>query len=248
MPRRLLVLNVVLGIVSLAFVLGIVRTLLVKHPLPRAVASRPAAPPQLSAAASPADPGPEAYAVIAAQNLFSPGRSETAGAAAAVPVVKPILHGVVIDGARSRAFLEDPVVKRVSGYSVGDPVSGGRLQTIADDRVVIARPEGMVEVLLQDPSKPRPAPTTAGGPAVTAGQGQPAPGQPGPGQLGPGQPGPSQLGQGQPAPGQFGPGQSAPGQVVPVQVAPAPGAPPNQPQGIPSQGRRRLPAPGTNEQ
>ena len=227
-------LNVALGIVSLAFAIGIVRTLLVKHPLPRPVASRPAVAPQPSVIAGTADPGPEAYAVIATQNLFSPARSETASAAAA-PVVKPILHGVVIDGAKSRAFLEDPTLKRVSGYSVGDTVSGGRIQTIADDRVVIARPEGMMEVLLQDPSKPRPAPTAPAGPAGTA-----AAGQPGPGQLGPGQSGP-----GQPAPGQFAPGQAAPGQAVPVQVAPtSPGAAPNQPQVIPSQGRRRLPPQG----
>lgn len=177
-------------------------------------------------AAGAAEPGPEAYAVIAAQNLFSPARSETASAATALPVVKPILHGVVIDGAKSRAFLEDPAVKRVGGYSVGDSVSGGRVQTIADDRVVIARPEGMMEVLLQDPSKPRPAPMAAAGPGVTAA----------PGQLGPGQSGPGQL-----APGQFAPAQAAPGQVVPVQVAPAsPGAAANQPQVMPPQVRRRL--------
>ena len=36
MPQRLLVLNVVLGLVSLAFAVGIVRTLVVKHPLPSA--------------------------------------------------------------------------------------------------------------------------------------------------------------------------------------------------------------------
>jgi len=236
MPRRLLMLNVVLGIVSLAFAIGIVRTLLVKHPMPRAAALRPAPAPPPSMAAGAAEPGPEAYAVIAAQNLFSPARSETASAAAALPVVKPILHGVVIDGAKSRAFLEDPTVKRVSGYSVGDSVSGGRIQTIADDRVVIARPEGMMEVLLQDPSKPRPAPMAAAGPGVTAAPGQVAPGQLGPGQLGPGQSGPGQL-----APGQFAPGQAAPGQLVPVQVAPAsPGAAPNQPQVMPPQVRRRL--------
>ena len=224
-------LNVVLGIVSLAFAIGIVRTLLVKHPMPRATASRPAPAPPPSMAAGAAEPGPEAYAVIAAQNLFSPARSETASAAAALPVVKPILHGVVIDGAKSRAFLEDPAVKRVSGYSVGDSVSGGRVQTIADDRVMIARPEGMMEVLLQDPSKPRPAPMAAAGPGVTA-----APGQVPPGQLGPGQSGPGQL-----APGQFAPAQAAPGQVVPVQAAPAsPGAAANQPQGMPPQVRRRL--------
>ena len=182
MPRRLLVLNVVLGIVSLAFAVGTVRTLLTKHPMPIAAAGRAAPAPQSVATAVGADSGPEAYGVIAAQNLFNPARSETA-TAAAVAVVKPILHGIVIDGPKSRAFLEDPTVKRVGGYSVGDSVSGGTIQKIADDRVVIARPEGMVEVLLRDPSKPRPAPV----PAVAVAPGQPAPGQPAPGQAAPAQ-------------------------------------------------------------
>ncbi|HEU5217949.1 MAG TPA: hypothetical protein VFU23_04780, partial [Gemmatimonadales bacterium] len=72
----------------------------------------------------------------------------------------------VIDGEKSRAYLEDPVAKRVFGYAVGDPIGGGRLQEISPDRVVIARPEGTVEVLLQDPSKPKP-PAPAGSPGVS---------------------------------------------------------------------------------
>ncbi len=204
MPRRLLVLNTVLGIVSLAFAVGTVRTLLAKHPMPVAAAGRPAPAPQSVATAGGADSGPEAYGVIAAQNLFNPARSETA-TAAAVAVVKPILHGIVIDGSKSRAFLEDPTVKRVGGYSVGDSVSGGKIQKIADDRVVIARPEGMVEVLLRDPSKPRPAPV----PAVAAAPGQFAPGQ---------------ANLGQPVPG-----QPVPGQTTPAQVSPPPsGSPANE--------------------
>ena len=177
MRRQLLVVNAVLGIVSLAFAVGTVRTLLAKHPMPLAPAGRPAPAPQSVATAVGAESSPEAYEAIAAQNLFNPARGQTA-TAAAVAVVKPILHGVVIDGPKSRAFLEDPTVKRVVGYSVGDSVSDGKIQKIADDRVVIARPEGMVEVLLQDPSKPRPAPV----PAVAAAPGQVAPGQPTPGQ------------------------------------------------------------------
>jgi hypothetical protein len=200
MPRRLLVLNAVLGIVSLAFAVGTVRTLLAKHPMPVAAAGRLAPAPQSVATAVGADSGPEAYGVIAAQNLFNPARSETA-TAAAVAVVKPILHGIVIEGPKSRALLEDPTVKRVGGYSVGDSVSGGTIQKIADDRVVIARPEGMVEVLLRDPSKPRPAPV----PAVAAAPGQLAPGQPT---------------QGQPMPS-----QPAPGQAAPAQVSPPPSGP-----------------------
>ena len=242
MPQRLLVLNVVLGLVSLAFAVGIVRTLVVKHPLPSAAAPRTVAAPQAPAITAAADPGADSYGVIPAQNLFNPARNETA--TVAVAVVKPILHGVVIQGGTSRAFLEDPTAKRVSGYSVGDAIGGGKIQKIADDRVLIARPEGMVEVLLQDPSKPRPAPTA--GPAVAVGQGQPVPGQP----AAPGQIAPGQFVPGQPAPGQFAPVQGAPGQpalgqTVPGLTVPAQGPRPNTealtgvPQGPPAQSRRR---------
>ncbi|HEV8226040.1 MAG TPA: hypothetical protein VGQ74_03480 [Methylomirabilota bacterium] len=231
----------VLGLGSLAFAVGIVRTLVVKHPMPSAAAPRPMAAPAPPAVPSAADPGPNTYAVIAAQNLFNPARSETA-TATAVAVVKPILHGVVIQGGTSRAYLEDPTAKRVSGYSLGDTIGGGKIQRIADDRVLIVRPEGMVEVLLQDPSKPRPAPTA--GPGVIAGQGQPVPGQPGalgqiaPGQFAPGQIPPGPLAPGQFAPVQVGPGQPGPGQ--PAQITrPNTEASPTVPQGPPSQNRRR---------
>jgi hypothetical protein len=231
MPRRLLVINVVLGLVCLGLAVGIVRSLLIRRPLPAPSATRVAAAPAPSPAPTASEPGPETYASIAAQNLFNPGRSERA-TSAAVAVVKPILHGIVIEGSRSRAFLEDPSVKRVGGYSVGDTVAGGKLEKIADDRVVIARPEGLIEVLLQDPSKPRPAPT---GQAVPVVAGQPRPGQPVP----------------QPAPGQFAPVQVPPGQVVAPppaaslgQVVVPPGAPGNQPPAIPSQSRRRVTLPG----
>ena len=236
MPRlslRLLVLNVALGLVCLFFLAGIVRTLIVKHPVPKATMPRAVAPAPPMATAAATSPSAEAYAAIAAQNLFNPGRSETASAAATLAVVKPILHGIVIQGGQSRAFLEDPSVKRVGGYSIGDSVSGGKIEKIADDRVVIARPEGLVEVLLQDPSKPRPVAPTPAGPAVTI------PGQPVPGQLVPGQP--------FPAPGQAAPVTVQPGPLVqappsaPVQVVPPPppGAPPAQQPAIPSQLRRR---------
>ena len=166
MLRRLVVLNAVLAIVSVAFAIGIVRTLLIKQSVPPPAPRQTSAAPQPAKVAEAADPGPEAHAVIVAQNLFNPARSETA--TAAVAVVKPVLHGIVIDGAKSRAFIEDPTVKRVGGYSVGDTVSGGKIQKIADDRVVIVRPEGVMEVLLQDPSKPRPVPAIPIGASLTA--------------------------------------------------------------------------------
>jgi hypothetical protein len=174
--RRLLVINVALGIVSVVLAVGIFRTLLAKRPLPPPSAPRAVSAPAPAAPAAAGDVGPGAYGVIAARNLFNPGRSETAAAVAAAPVAKPILHGVVMNGSKSRAFLEDPAFKRVAGYSVGDTVGGGTIQKIADDRVVIVRPEGPLEILLQDPAKPRATPT------ATAAQAGPA--QVGPAQVG----------------------------------------------------------------
>jgi hypothetical protein len=159
MSRRLLALNVVLAIVSIALAAGIVRTLIVRRALPTPAAPRTATVSAPAPATENVHPGLSGYAVIAARNLFNPNRSETAVANA--PVGKPFLHGVVMDGAKSRAFLEDPAAKRVAGYSVGDMIGGGQIQRIEDDRVVIARPEGLLEVLLRDPSKPRATAVTA---------------------------------------------------------------------------------------
>jgi hypothetical protein len=234
MPRRLIVLNVVLGLASLAFTVGIVRALLVKRPIPPPPTVRTVAPAPLSPAAAPAPENPEGDAIITAQNLFNPARSEKA--TVAVAVVKPILNGIVIEGTKSRAFLEDPTMKRVGGYSVGDTVSGGTLQKIADDRVVIARPEGLVEVMLRDPSKPKPPQVAATAPPVTAvPRAAPPEGIPsGPAVTVP-----------PPTSGQGPPGQMAPVQVPPGQVGPSlTGAPPadQSSAGLP-QLRRRVPRP-----
>ncbi len=226
MSRRLLIVNVLLGIVSVALATGIVRTLVVTRSLPVPAAARVASAPPPAAAPTKADPGVSSYAVIASRNLFNPARSETLGTAAG-PVSKPILHGVVLDGAKSRAFLEDPGAKRVAGYSVGDTISGGRIQRITDDRVVIARPEGLLEVLLQDPGKPRPAPTSGAPGSPTLPSPQTAPGAPAP-------QGPQVPTVGQAPPG----GQAAPPQ------GPVIGAPPSGPTAPPL--RRRLPLQGND--
>ena len=155
MTRRLLIVNILLGVFSCFFAVALIRELRVARPLPAPPALRatlPASVPTPTIAPAPL----ASYEVIAAKTLFSPNRSEVT-AATAVAGPKPVLHGVVVDGAKSRAYLDDPVAKRVLGYAVGDSIGGGRLQAISPDRVMIAGPQGTVEVLLQDPSKPKPA-------------------------------------------------------------------------------------------
>ena len=243
MSRRLLFVNVLLGAVSLVSVALIVKQLVTSHP-----ASAPRSRPPAGAAPSP--PVPEeprlpaqAYNVIATRNLFNPTRSESAVAAMAggpaLNVVKPNLHGVVLRDGAPIAYLEDPLTKRVAGYRIGDPIAGGTVQTISADAVVIARPDGMIDVRLRDPSKPRPQPAAM-------------PTQPGaPGQ----QPGVAQP--------QFPPPQPTQGSIPPRGMVPppAPGVPapgiqpqlpnpafPNLPFGRPSPSLgRRLPPPPTDE-
>jgi len=164
MPRRLLVVNVVvIGVAALA-VLSIVRTLTARTP---DVAARPRASAPAAAATRAAEPPPNpgAYNVIAVRNLFSPTRTEapppTTQAAGAARLPKPVLFGIVLRDGQPIAYLEDPTTKRVAGYRVGDSVVGGTLQRIAADSVVVNRPEGAVDVRLHDPSKPRPAAVVA---------------------------------------------------------------------------------------
>src|SRR5262245_18811944 len=174
MPRRLLAVNVVLAGVSLLCIALTVRQLATVRPAgaPRTRTTTAAAPPPASGG-EPRLPA-QAYNVIASRNLFSPTRSEApgpgiAGGSAPVLVAKPALHGVVLREGSPIAYLEDPLTKRIAGYRIGDPIAGGTVQTISADTVMIARPDGMVDVRLRDPSKPKPP--------APAGQ-QPVPGQP----------------------------------------------------------------------
>src|SRR5882762_351154 len=165
MSRRLRAINVLLGAISLVSVGFIVKHLVTSHPV-SAARSRPAAG---AAAPAPTTEEPrlpaQAYNAVATRNLFNPTRTETAVAAApggqVANIVKPNLHGVVLRDGSPVAYLEDPLTKRIAGYRIGDPIAGGTVQTISADAVVIARPDGMVDVRLRDPSKPRPQPTAA---------------------------------------------------------------------------------------
>ena len=179
MPKRLLIVNVLLGGVGL-FCLAFIVQQLVWAPPPLTGRPRPVTPPSGPAGARPAVPHApvSAYNVIASRSLFSPTRSEapaTAMTGAGLGGPKPNLQGVVLRDTNPIAYLEDPMTKRVAGYRIGDTIAGGRVEAITADNVVISRPDGNMDVRLRDPSKPRPAL-----PAQPAAPGQPSmPGVPG---------------------------------------------------------------------
>jgi hypothetical protein len=166
MARRVFGTNVLLGLTA-AGLLGYTAWQFAQPAPEPSVRARPApaASPPAPAPAPPQTP-PGAHQGIASRNLFSPSRTEApptpvAGTPTAPPPPKPNLYGVVLRDEASIAYLEDPMTKRVAGYRVGDAVAGGTVQRIAADRVVLARPDGQVDVRLHDPAKPRP-PAPAG--------------------------------------------------------------------------------------
>ena len=147
---------------------GLVREAMWTRPLPPMPAAEEAPPPApLMIVARDSMRGPVEtahYAVIAVRNLFNASRREQAEStvtASNAPAPKLFLHGVVVDGPSSRAYIEDPDTQRVFGYALGDAVGGGKLVRILDARVVIRRPDGLVEIMLRDPAKPQPAPAEA---------------------------------------------------------------------------------------
>lgn len=169
MSRTLIAVNVVLLAACALFIALMVRSARTPWPAPEPGRARPPAPaPAATPPAAEPPGGAPAYTVIATRNLFSPTRSE-APPAPVTPVVslpKPNLYGVIVREGASVAYLEDPVTKRVAGYREGDVIAGGTVQAISNDRVVLARPDGSVDVRLHDPSKPRPAAATAATPSV----------------------------------------------------------------------------------
>ncbi len=177
--RRASTLNVVLGAVAVGFAAYIAWE--VFRPAPSS------GPPTRSKAATVAPvatpsgrPAPEpagSWSVIASRNPFSPSRGEApVTAAQALNVPKPNLYGIVLKDGAPFAYIEDPATKRVAAYRIGDAVAGGTVQKIARDGIVLARPEGVIDVRLHDPGKPRPA---APAPAASAGPGSATPPLPG---------------------------------------------------------------------
>ena len=172
---RLALLNLALLGVAGYFGAQVMGELAPPRSLPTRTAPRPASGPApgAEAAADPAARPPGAYGAVASRNLFNPARTDVVAAspeASAAAAPRPILHGVVLDEAKSRAYLEDVATKRIFGYAVGDVVSGSKVTAIRGDRVVLARPEGSIEVLLRDPSKPPPAVASGTQPGLQPGQ------------------------------------------------------------------------------
>jgi hypothetical protein len=164
MPRKLLIINVLLLLIAGASLAFIARQLMTPMAMPLPARTRPA---NTSSTARGEEPGRGlggGYTSVAARNLFSPTRTEappTPTTAAASPAVKPNLFGIILRDGAPVAYLEDPTTKRVAGYRVGDSMAGGTVHTISADSVVIARPDGNMDVRLRDPGKPRPAPVAA---------------------------------------------------------------------------------------
>lgn len=180
MSKKIIALNALLAAGAIFLGVWLVRDLAAKRPLPPPPGARkPAATAEDAPSENASQDRLTAYNVIVAKYLFNPSRQEGAQQEVAKPAVplppKPILLGIVVDGPASRAYLEDPSTKRVFGYQVGDSVAGGKLEKITDDRIQISRADGMMDVMLRDPGKPRPpAPTPAGAPPGAPGATPPA--------------------------------------------------------------------------
>ena len=70
----------------------------------------------------------------------------------------PLLFGVIYGERGWIAYIEDPTTKSVTAYRVGDAVAGRTIVRIEDERVVLAGPDGTLEIRLSDekPGAPRP--------------------------------------------------------------------------------------------
>lgn len=162
MSRQLLAISVVFAVVSVLCVAYIVRQLLLPMPMPiPAPPTRTATPGVLATTAELSRPTPGAWSVVVARNVFSPMRTEAAGPAtpgvASSLALKPNLYGVVLREDGPIAYLEDPLTKRVGGYRIGDAIAGGIVKSIGADNVVIARPDGRMDVQLHDVTRVRTA-------------------------------------------------------------------------------------------
>ena len=101
----------------------------------------------------------------------------------------PILRGIVLlPSGEGRAYFEDPLTGVLGGYGLRDTVGGSKIEQIREDRVVLRRESGLVQILLSAqspagtpspqltvtaPAAPRPStdqPSPAAGPIIGNGQ------------------------------------------------------------------------------
>jgi hypothetical protein len=154
-PRRWLTMNVLLAALSIGFAGQLMREMTVPRGSPAPVRPSTALRHTDETASTPAVGHSPAYSVIASRNLFSPTRTDTQSADAAVTIGSPSLNlvGVALAGDRSLAFLQDPGTKHVHSYGVGDAVAGGIIRTIEATRIVLERSHQQLDVPLHDPSR-----------------------------------------------------------------------------------------------
>lgn len=187
-------------------------------------------------------PSPMDYVVVADQNLFHPERKipPEKKEEAALPKPDFILFGTLITPNLKMAYLEDkkaPVStpgrgKRQVALKKGESLSGYTVKEIMANKVIMARGEETLTVLLEDPK----APKTREAGVATSSQPQ-APGAPGT----PGKPAPMSQPQapqmGQPSKQPISPGQGAfPGMPVTPTPMPSGIGPPPMPSAPPGGG------------
>jgi len=161
MPRSVLVLNLGMAGLSVFSSIRIGQALFAPDPQPSSRVVRPVAvtsPRNQDVATN--SRSREVYDVIATRTLFHPKRAEPTRSEAIAPILPPAptlaLHGVVINGDTSLAYLQDLATKQIFGYKAGDKLAGGQVERIEPDRVVIMRADGPIEVLLRRPKEPQP--------------------------------------------------------------------------------------------
>jgi hypothetical protein len=127
---------------------------------PSLPAAPPAAAPPAGKAEAAASPSPADYALIAAQNPFHPERL-IPQERKELPRPEVLLYGTLVTDGLSVAFVEDrrsPYTtagrgKRQRMVRKGESVSGYILQDVLADRVVLARGDDRIVVLLSDGEK-----------------------------------------------------------------------------------------------
>lgn len=141
---------------------------------------------QTAATASPTDkpaevksPSPSDYIVIADQNLFNPERKIPVEKKAEAPLPKPefVLYGTLKTDDLHLAYMEDKKApqntpargKRQIPVRLGETLSGFTLKEIGPDRVVMARGEEKLTVLLNDSARPKTREMVAGVPGAQPG-------------------------------------------------------------------------------